>query len=220
LDPTTALARLAQGTGGEFVSDTNGLENAIRQLAGEMHDYYRLSYRPTDQSSNRPFHNIVVKVTVAGAVVRTRSGYYADSQRTRDIHTVGPADVAPHLILDGGATPRDFEMMTSVHGASRDVEVHASVRAAGLTFRTADGRFEAGVTILARAIGQDKNVLAAASDSFALSGPSAGLPDARARTLQFTKTLAAKNARIIEIIAYDVVGHRASVERHDLTQRR
>ena len=80
-DPTAALARLADGTGGEFVEDTNDLDGAVRQLSGEMHDYYRLSYRPTDQMSDRRYRHIAVKVSVPGAVVRTRSGYSVDSER-------------------------------------------------------------------------------------------------------------------------------------------
>jgi VWFA-related protein len=220
LDPTAALARLADGTGGELVEDTNDLDAAVKQLTGEMHDYYRLSYRPTDQSSNRRYRHIVVKVSVPGAVVRARSGYYVDSERNRDVPVLQPSSVAPHLILDSGTTRHDFEMTTSLQRTGRDLEVRARVPAAGLTFRAADGRFEGAVTILARAIGQDKNVLAAASDSFVLSGPTDGLPAAHARTIQFAKVLSAKNARTIEIVAYDVVGQRASVERHDVNSFR
>jgi VWFA-related protein len=213
LDPTTALAQLAAGTGGEFVADTNGLDAALKQLAGDMHDYYRLTYRPTDQSSSRRYRRIVVKVAVPGAVVHTRSGYYTDS--SRDVPTLQPTTVAPHLILDSGATPRDFELTTSLHTNGRDLEVRASVPAAGLWFTSSANRFEAGVTILVRAIGPNKEVFAAVSDSFALRGPSEGLPTARARLVQFTKSLPLNNARTIEIIAYDVFGQRATVERHD-----
>jgi VWFA-related protein len=219
LDPTAALARLAVATGGQFVSSTNDIDGAVRQLAGEMHDYYQLSYQPTKQSSDARYRRVAVKVSVPGAVVSTRSGYYAGGDRGRDVHVLSFADVAPHLTLDAGTTPRDFEMSTSLDRTGRDVEVRASVPAAGLTFVTTDGRFQAGVTILARAVGPDQNVLAAASDTLALSGPSEGLPGARARTLRFTKTLALKGARTVEVVAYDIVGRRASVERFDLSSR-
>jgi len=219
LDPTATLARLAEGTGGEFVEDTNDLDGAVKQLTGEMHDYYRLSYRPTDQSK-RSYHHITVKVSVPGAVVRTRSGYYVDSERARDAPVLQPSSVAPHLILDSATTPHDFGMTTSLQSNGHDLEVRASVPAEGLTFRTADGHFEAAVTILARAIGKDKKVLAAASDSFALTGPTGGLAAAQARTLQFLKPLSVKNASTIEIVAYDVLGQRASVERHDVGRPR
>ncbi len=62
--------------------------------------------------------------------------------------------------------------------------------------------------------------MAAASDTFALGRPDGGLAAARARTLRFAKTLALKHARTIEIVAYDVLGRRASVERHDVASRR
>jgi hypothetical protein len=126
--------------------------------------------------------------------------------------------VAPHLILDSGATPRDFELTTSLHTNGRDLEVRASVPAAGLSFTSSDGRFAAGVTILVRAIGPNKEVFAAVSDSFALRGPSEGLPTAGARIVQFTKSLPLNNARTIEIIAYDVFSQRAAVERHDASR--
>ena len=220
LDPTVALGRLAQGTGGEFVSDTNDLDGAVRHLAGEMRGYYEFSYRPTNQSSSRGYHRIAVKVSLPGAVVRTRAGYYTNRERARGVPVVAPADVAPHLTLDAGTTPRDFEMTTNLRGSGREIEVSVSVPATGLTFTTADGRFEAGVTILARAVGADTDVLAAASDTFALGGPDVGLAAARARTLRFGKTLALKNARTIEIVAYDIPGRRASVRRYDVSSRR
>jgi VWFA-related protein len=218
MDPTATLDRLADGTGGEFVHDTNDLENAIRQLAGEMHEYYRLSYRPSDQSSTRREHRIAINVSLPGAVVRTRTAYYTGPERDREAHVLGPAEVSPHLILDSGSTFYDFEMKTALNGTGRNVEVRASVPAAGLTFRSDAGRFGAAVTVLARAIGRDKNVIASASDSFTLSGPTEGLPAARDRTIQFAKTLTVKNAATIEVIAYDVLGRRASVERHDVSR--
>jgi hypothetical protein len=144
-----------------------------------MHDYYRLSYHPTDQSSNRRYHRITVKVSVPGAIVRARSGYYAPGPGSRDLPTLQPATVAPHLILDSGATPHDFTLTTALR-RSKEFEVRADVSAGDLTFKNADGQFEAGVTILVRAIDSDKQVLAAASDSFALRGPAEGLPAARA----------------------------------------
>jgi len=214
LDPTIALARLADGTGGEFVQDTNGLDAAVRQLAGEMHDYYRLNYRPTDQSTNRRYHRITVKVSVPGAIVRARSGYYAPGPGSKDLPTLQPSTVAPHLILDSGATPHDFTLTTALR-KSKELEVHADVSAGDLTFNNVDGQFEAGVTILVRAIDSDKQVLAAASDSFALRGPAEELPASQARTVQFSKTLPLRNARTIELVAYDIFGQRAAVERYD-----
>lgn len=218
MDPTVMLDRLADGTGGEFVRDTNDLENAIRQLAGEMHEYYRLSYCPTDQSSTRREHHIAINVSVPGAVVRTRTAYYTGPERDREVLVLGPAEAAPHLILDSGNTFHDFDMTTTLNRSGGNVDVRVSLSAAGLTFRSDAARFAAAVTVLTRAIGRDKNVLASASDSFTLSGPTEGLPAARDRTIQFAKTLTVKNAATIEVIAYDVLGRRASVERHDVTR--
>jgi len=219
LDPTAPLARLADGTGGEFVSDTNDLPAAVGQLAADMHQYYQLSYQPSDQSRNRAHRRIELNVSLPGAVVRTRSGYYSDRERHRNIPVLSPADAVPHLILDSGAKPLDFDMVTSLRYGQRDVEVHVSVAAAGLTFTTNEGRFDAGVTMLARAVGSDKNVLAVASDTRGLSGPVGALADARGRNLEFAGTLPLRDARTIEIVACDLFGRRASVKRIDLNNR-
>lgn len=219
LDPTSVLEQLAAGTGGEFVRDTNNLEGAVRDLATNMHDYYQLSYTPTNQASQGAYRRIALQVAVPGAVVRTRSGYYADRSRSRSVSSVGPAEAAPYLILDSGSTPLDFDVETTLRFAAQEVEFSVSVPAAGLMFTEALGRFDAGVTILARVMGANKQVLAATSETLALSGPNAGASVARARSLTFKKTLSLKDARAFEIIAYDVLGHRAYVERHPVNSQ-
>jgi VWFA-related protein len=219
-DPTVALARLAHGTGGEFVENTNALDNAVRRLTDEMGSYYQLSYRPTSQSQDGRYRRIALSVSVPGAVVRTRSGYFANSDRKRDVPVVTTADSAPHLILDSGATLREFDMVTTIRHTDRGVEVAVTLPATGLTFREAEGRFEAGVTILIRVLARDKKLLTGTSETLGLNGLIEGVAAARARSLALTRTLPVNGADRIEIIAYDVLGRKASVERYPLRKGR
>jgi hypothetical protein len=60
-----------------------------------MRDYYRLTYRPTNEALDGRYRAIRVKVGVAGAVVTARNGYQASARPTAP--TVVPHDVAPHV---------------------------------------------------------------------------------------------------------------------------
>jgi VWFA-related protein len=218
LDPTIALARMAHETGGEFVSDTNDLEGALRKLSDRMEVYYKIGYRPTE-SSSRAFHKIALHVAAPDAVVLTRSGYYDERSRDRRVDALPPAAVAPVLVLESGASPRDIEMVSTLHYARDAVDVRAEVSADGLAFTTSEGRFDAGVTILARTLDGSGKVLQAVSETLELNGPAGQLTAARARTLSFNSALPVRNARTVEIVAYDVLGGRAAVERHDVKDR-
>src|SRR5690606_32871455 len=213
LDPTLALERLSGETGGEYIRDTNDIDGAVRRLGVEIRDYYRLTYRPSNQAADRRFRRIAVKVSVPGAVVRARSGYYADWERDRQAQLT-PYETAPHLILDAGQRRRDFDITASVRRNVGEVDIVVIVPAAALTFATGSGQFEGGATVLARVIGRDRNVLAAASDSFVLKGPEGQLASSRNRQFQFRKTLSLKHGQTVEIVVYDILGRRASVERY------
>lgn len=87
----------------------------------------------------------------------------------------------------------------------------------------ATGGFEGGLTVLARVRGKDQRVLAASSETFSLSGPRHQLASAQGRVLRFSRELPSTGAVTLEVIAYDVLGRRASAQRFkvkDLPQRR
>ncbi len=76
-DTQSGLARLADGTGGFLVQDTNDLTQAFRRIDEDMRFHYLLTYEPTNQAMDGRFRRIRVKVTRPGVSVYARSGYRA-----------------------------------------------------------------------------------------------------------------------------------------------
>jgi VWFA-related protein len=212
-DPTAYLERLASDTGGQYVSHTNDLDGAVRRLTVDMRDYYRLTYSPTNDTQDGRYRSIKVNVSVPGVVVRSRTGYLAGPGRATPV--VVPHELAPHLLLDADDLPKDFPFSCEASVNPPDVTIAATVTGDALTFTVdpSSGRFEGGLTVLARVRGKDQRVLAATSETFSLSGPREQLAAAQGRALRFSKQLASAGAETLEVVAYDVLGRRASAQR-------
>lgn len=73
------LSELTQQTGGRswFPNDVAEIENITPEIAHEIRSQYILAYTPSNLAADGSFRKIHVDVDVPGAVVRTRSGYYA-----------------------------------------------------------------------------------------------------------------------------------------------
>ncbi|HJQ35104.1 MAG TPA: VWA domain-containing protein [Pyrinomonadaceae bacterium] len=80
-DSQEGLGYLAKETGGVFFHDNNDLNRGIQKALDDSDGYYLIGYRPDEstfdpKTGQRRFHNISVKVTRPGLVVRTRSGFF------------------------------------------------------------------------------------------------------------------------------------------------
>lgn len=80
------LALLAEDTGGLFLYNTNDIDSALRKVMADSEGYYLIGYHPDastfDPRTGRPkFHHVAVKVMHTGLHVRTRSGFFGNSDR-------------------------------------------------------------------------------------------------------------------------------------------
>jgi VWFA-related protein len=71
------LRVLAEGTGGELLSGSSDLREPLRRAMEEVRTHYELTYSPSNAEFDGAFRKIEVKVSRPGALVFTRSGYYA-----------------------------------------------------------------------------------------------------------------------------------------------
>lgn len=73
----SALSELAAETGGFLAARTNDFSASMRELAGDVHERYELTYVPAS-ALNGAWHSISIRVPRhPGWRVRARSGYYA-----------------------------------------------------------------------------------------------------------------------------------------------
>jgi VWFA-related protein len=68
---------IARQTGGFLVRNSNSF--GLDRIADDQKGYYLLGYRPSDETFNRKFHHIKLKVKGRGLAVRTREGFYGVS---------------------------------------------------------------------------------------------------------------------------------------------
>lgn len=220
-DPSAYLERVALDTGGQYVSGTNDLTGATQRVTTDMRDYYRLVYRPTNESLDGRYRAIRVKVGVPGAVVTARKGYQARAHAPPP--TVVPHDVAPHLLLDAEKLPADFVFACEAMRTTSEIAVSATVEGSALALVTRPSGFEGALTVLARVRGKDGRVVATSSETSSLTGPRNQIAAAQSRQLRFSKTLSSAGAETLEVIAYDVLSGKASARRFkvkDLELRR
>jgi Ca-activated chloride channel family protein len=73
------LEELTNATGGRawFPTDVSEIAQITPEIAHEIRNQYVVGYTPSDLTKNGKFRSVTVEVNVPGAIVRTRSGYYA-----------------------------------------------------------------------------------------------------------------------------------------------
>ncbi len=210
-DPASYLERVALDTGGQYVGGRNDPTGAMRRVMADMRDYYRLTYRPSNEALDGRYRAINVTVGVPGAVVTSRAGYRAEARATPMV--VVPADVAPHVLLDGKTLPADFAFACVATKVGRDISISATVDAGVLALVVQAGGFEGALSVLARLRDKEGRVVAASSETSSLKGRTDQLESAARRQVQFGKTLRASGAETLEVIAYDVMSGKASARR-------
>jgi VWFA-related protein len=73
----SAMAELADETGGEVFKNTNDLSHAVSRVVQNGSHYYTISYTPTDKKMDGQFRAIQVKLNKEGYRLSYRRGYYA-----------------------------------------------------------------------------------------------------------------------------------------------
>jgi len=73
------LTELTEQTGGQswFPKDVADIANITPEIAHEIRNQYVLAYTPSNLAADGSFRKIRVEVDMPGALVRTRTGYYA-----------------------------------------------------------------------------------------------------------------------------------------------
>jgi VWFA-related protein len=89
------LEEVAQGTGGEFLHNTNDLQTGFAVLAGAP--AYYLAFAPTDMKLDGKFHDLKVELAEkhVGFSVQARRGYFAprsEAEAAESVEPGGPVD--------------------------------------------------------------------------------------------------------------------------------
>jgi hypothetical protein len=137
------LDKLAAGTGGKFVENTNALAKGFEELGVAPEVYYLLGFAPQDPALNGAFHSLKVKVKAAAALsIQARRGYYAPTHLSSANEDAKEA-IARALFSREEIRNIPLEMNTRFLKTSESeakLAVLSRIDIAKLHFRKADGR--------------------------------------------------------------------------------
>ena len=149
------LAELADGTGGTFFPNDNGLKEGLNRLAARPEYIYVLGFSPQNLKFDGNYHTLKVKVAnVRNATMQVRKGYWAPS------HADNPVEQAKEEIRDAVFSrdeiqdiPLDvqteFFRLTDSIDAKTELTATAYLAAGGLRFRKTADRNNDTVTLVA-----------------------------------------------------------------------
>ena len=100
-----SLRTFAEDTGGFAVLNTNGFASAFDRIVQENSSYYVLAYYPPNPKRDGKFHNIQVRVTRPGLIVRARKGYAAPSGRPPGALPLRPGGATTEEVRDALQSP-------------------------------------------------------------------------------------------------------------------
>ncbi len=81
---------IAKQTGGFLIRNSNDF--GLDRIADDQRGYYLLGYRPNDETFNKQFHHITLKVKRHGLTVRTRDGFFGISEEDARAKELTPED--------------------------------------------------------------------------------------------------------------------------------
>ncbi len=86
----TSMDVVADETGGKATYNTNGLAEALTEVATSGSEYYSISYTPTNSAEDGQYRKIAVKVADGKVKLAYRRGYYAADAKLEKIEAAHP----------------------------------------------------------------------------------------------------------------------------------
>jgi VWFA-related protein len=145
------LEELADGTGGKFFHNDNGVKGGLDQLAARSEYLYVLGFSPQDLKPDGSFHPLKVTVRdVPGASLQVRRGYWAP-RKALNAAEEAREDISEAVFSRDEISEIPVDLETEYFKPSEEkaeVTVTARIKTDGLRFRKADERNNDQVTVV------------------------------------------------------------------------
>lgn len=162
---------LAKQTGGFQVTNSNGFQ--LDRVLEDQSGYYLLGYRPTEETFNRKYHQIKVRVTRSGMTARSRAGFYGVTEEEARRAQLTPRDET-NLALGSPFGVQDLELNLNSFFANGKTEgsiVRSFIylNSANLTFTPVNDRRETSLEIHGAVFGDNGVIVEQVKHSAVLS---------------------------------------------------
>lgn len=92
--------RLAEGTGGFAMDNSNDLRGPLQRVMEDVRSHYEVTYAPTSDNYDGHFRKLEVRLAIPGLKVQSRAGYYA-------LPLVSGTTIAPYELAALNAMSRE-----------------------------------------------------------------------------------------------------------------
>lgn len=221
----TALAELAESTGGTLIANTNDLRGPLRKLAEDIQTYYELSYNPEIKTYDGSFRKITVKVTPSDLLVQSRSGYLALPPALAKGGVLRAFEVPLLTALDSPEVPKSFAYeATAMHFRGKQgqpvCDLVVDVPLAGITFQKSKsaGQFDGRLSYVALLKDAQHQVVKKYAHDVPLSVPAAKLDGLKSSHFIYTEHFdLPPGPYTLETAVLDGEGNRISGRKSSLT---
>ena len=101
---------IARQTGGFLVRNSNDF--GLKRIAEDQRGYYLLAYRPSEQTFNKQFHHITLRVKRKGFTVRTRNGFMGIGKTVESPQLTAGGQLSKALISPFGRNEINVRLTT------------------------------------------------------------------------------------------------------------
>ncbi|HYV25186.1 MAG TPA: VWA domain-containing protein [Pyrinomonadaceae bacterium] len=137
---------MAQETGGFTVGNSNSF--GLNRVYEDQQGYYLIGFRPTEETFDRKFHHISVRVKQSGFSVRSRKGFYGfTNDEARAVIQKGATSIGDALRSPFGAnqiTVRMSSLFTDTTDAGPLLRISIYVNAHDISFSASANDFHDG----------------------------------------------------------------------------
>ena len=137
---------MAQETGGFMVGNSNSF--GLNRVYEDQQGYYLIGFRPSEETFDRKFHHVSVRVKQSGFSVRSRKGFYGfTNDEARALIQKGASSIADALRSPFGAnqiTVRMSSLFTDTTDAGPLLRISIYVNAHDISFTAAANDFHDG----------------------------------------------------------------------------
>ena len=116
------LDYIARQTGGKFIRDTNDLAGGIKEVMEDAAGYYLVGYIPAEETFNKNYHKIRLRVKKSGYSVRYRNGFFGVPDTAPPPLPTDKTDQLKRALFSPFGTSGINLKMTSLLGANDKTE--------------------------------------------------------------------------------------------------
>lgn len=184
-----AMIKIAEGTGGRPLYNTNDIASSIRKAVDDSRVSYLLGYYPTNDKWDGRFRELSIKLARPGVHLRYKTGYYAvpanpENDQRNELLTAD-AIRSPLQMIDLGLEVRTDAISSTA--AERELKVNVRVDPFAMRFMKDGDRWTDGIEVVWVGLTPDGRILSRDKDSIDLRPEQRGYDEIQHAGLSFSE---------------------------------